>query len=102
MTGLFINVQLPGDDPTIENAAIIDFARKLAANVESKHTGPRVYLTGMVMMNNAFPEATTNDLKTLIPLSVMVTIILLMVLVGSVIGTLASVVVFAFSIAGAL
>ena len=102
VSGLFINVQLPGDDPTTENAAIINFARQLAADIESKHPGTRIYLTGMVMMNNAFLEATTNDLKTLIPLSVMVMIILLMIFVGSVIGTLASVVVFASSIAGAL
>ena len=53
-------------------------------------------------MNNAFPEATTNALKTLIPASVAVMVVLLTLLIGSIMGTLAAVTVFAFSIAGAL
>lgn len=102
VTGLFVNVQFPGANPTAENAEVIRFARELAASVEKEHPGTRVYLTGMVMMNNAFTEATTNDLKTLIPLSFAVMVLLLMLLVGTVIGTVAAVTVFAFSIAGAL
>ena len=53
-------------------------------------------------MNNAFPEATTNALKTLIPASVAVMVVLLTLLIGSIMGALAAVTVFAFSIAGAL
>ncbi len=102
VTGLFINVQLPGEDPTGETAEIIRFARALAAEIEGKYPGTRIYLTGMVMMNNAFPEATVTDLTSLIPLSFGLLIVLLAVLVGGVVGTLATVLVFAFSIAGAL
>ncbi len=102
VTGVFVNVQVPGDNPTAENKEIIRFARGLAADIETQYPDTRIYLTGMVMMNNAFPEATTNDLKTLIPLSFCIMIFLLMLLVGSVTGTLVAVTVFAFSITGAL
>ena len=102
VTGLFVNVQVPGHNPTAENEQVIRFARELAASIETQYPGTRIYLTGMLVMNNAFPEATTNDLKTLIPLSFGIMVCLLMLLVGSVTGTLAAVIVFAFSIAGPL
>ena len=101
-TGVFINVQLPGKSETAENAEIIRAARAIAADVEQTYPGTNIYLTGMVMMNNAFPEATSADLKTLIPLSAFAMITLLGVLVGGVAGTLGAVLVFSFAIVGAM
>jgi len=102
VTGVFINVQLPGKDETAENAEIIEFARALAAEIETEYPHVRIYLTGMVMMSNAFLEATMTDITTLIPLSFGLMIFLLAVLVGGIVGTLTIVLVFALSIAGAL
>lgn len=101
-SGVFINVQLPGISETAENAEIIRAARALAAEVEQTYPGTRIYLTGMVMMNNAFPEATSADLKTLIPLSALAMIVLLAVFVGGIAGTLGAVLVFSFAIVGAI
>ncbi|MFT4563133.1 MAG: putative RND superfamily exporter protein [Gammaproteobacteria bacterium] len=102
VTAVIVNIQLPGLDNTKENAEVISFARNIAREIEAKHPGTKIYLTGNVMMNNAFPEATKADLETLIPLSFGVMMLLLMWLVGGVVGTLAAMVVFTFSIAGAL
>jgi len=102
VSGLFVNVQLPGKDETAENAEIIKAARAIATDIESEHPGARVYLTGMVMMNNAFPEASEADLETLIPLSAVVMLVLLAVLVGGIAGTAAAVLVMLFSIAAAV
>lgn len=102
VTGVFINVQLPGENETGENAEIILAARALAADVEQAYPGTKIYLTGMVMMNNAFPEATTADLKTLIPLSALAMVALLALLVGGVAGTFGAVLVFSFAIIGAI
>ncbi len=101
-SGVFINVQLPGISETAENAEIIRAARALAAEVEQAYPGTRIYLTGMVMMNNAFPEATSADLKTLIPLSALAMVVLLAVFVGGIAGTLGAVLVFSFAIVGAI
>jgi len=100
--GLFVNVQLPGDDETAENTEIIEFTRALAMDIETRHPNVRIYLTGMIMMNNALREVSLIDLKTLIPLSFGVMILLVAVLVGGIVGTLSAVLVFAFSIAGAM
>lgn len=102
VSGLFINVQMPGVDETAEAAEIVEFARTLAAEIEARHPGTRIYLTGMVMMNNAFPEATMADVHSLIPLSFVLMVVLLAVFVGGIVGTVTAVLVFAFSIAGAL
>ncbi|MFT4583941.1 MAG: putative RND superfamily exporter protein [Gammaproteobacteria bacterium] len=102
VTALIVNIQLPGLDTTKENAEVIDFTRNIARDIEIKHAGTKTYLTGNVMMNNAFPEATRADLETLIPLSFGVMMLLLTWLAGGIIGTMAAMVVFTFSIAGAL
>ena len=102
VTALIVNIQLPGLDETKENAEVISFTRNIVHNIEAQYPGTKTYLTGNVMMNNAFPEATKADLKTLIPLSFGVMMLLLTWLVGGVIGTLATTLVFALSIAGAL
>lgn len=101
-SGVFVNVQLPGKSETAENAEIIRAARALAADIEQTYPGTQIYLTGMVMMNNAFPEATSADLKTLIPLSATAMIALLSLFVGGVAGTLGAVLVFSFAIIGAI
>ncbi len=101
-SGIFINVQLPGKNETAENAEIIRAARALAAEVEQTYPGTKVYLTGMVMMNNAFPEATSADLRTLIPLSALAMVALLAMFVGGIAGTLGAVLVFSFAIIGAI
>jgi len=102
VTGVFVNVQLPGVNETAENAEIIAAARSLAADIEAAYPGTEIYLTGMVMMNNAFPEATTADVKTLIPLSAGAMIVLLALFVGGFIGTVGAVLVFTFAIVGAI
>lgn len=102
VTGVIVNIQLPGLSPTKENGEVIDFTRNIVAEFEEKHPGTELYLTGNIMMNNAFPEATAADFKSLIPLSFAIMVALMIWLVGGLIATLSAVVVFAFSIAGAL
>ena len=102
VAGILVNVQLPGVAPTAENADVVGYTRKLASDVEALYLGTRIYLSGNIMMNNAFPEATSADLRLLIPLSFGVMIILLTWLVGDIVSTMAACLVFAFSIVGAL
>ena len=102
VTAVLFNIQLPGSDPTGENAEVVNFTRNLAADIEDEYPGTNLYLTGNIMMNNAFPEATAADFKSLIPLSFATMVALMILLVGGVVGTLSAVIVFGFSIAGAL
>ncbi len=72
-------------------------ARKLAAEVEAAYP-VKIYLNGMVMMNNAFMESSMNDMGTLVPAMYLIIIIMMLVLVRSVSATIATVLVLAFSV----
>jgi len=72
-------------------------ARKLAGEIEAAYP-VKIYLTGMVMMNNAFMESSMNDMGTLVPAMYLIIIIMMLILVRSVSATVATVFVLAFSV----
>jgi predicted RND superfamily exporter protein len=76
VTGVNVTIQLPGKSSS-EVPEIIAFVRDLVSQVEQRAPHIEVRLTGIVVMNNAFPEQSQEDMKTLYPL--MFLIILLVV-----------------------
>ncbi len=88
-TGVNVTVFLPDDSDDPEaRPALVDAARALAADIEARHPGIDVRLTGMVMLNNAFFEASQNDMQTLVPLMYLGIIVLLYLLLRSVVGVI--------------
>ncbi len=82
-TGINVTVQLPGIDQMIENPATVAYARKMLAEAKVKYPDIDFRLAGMVMMNNAFPEASQADGQTLIPMAFgLIAIVLLLLLKG--------------------
>ena len=101
VTGVNITVQLPGE--TLDEAPIVaSFARELAAQLEAKNPNLKTHLTGIVMMNNAFGEASIQDASTLVPAMFLVVAIILGLLLKSIPLTIATIVVLAFSAASAM
>ncbi len=76
VTGVNVTVQLPGKALS-EVPQVAHFAQKLAQQLRSRDPDLEVRLTGLVIMNNAFPEQSQKDMRTLYPL--MLGIILLIV-----------------------
>lgn len=101
VTGVNINLQLPGESIE-ETPEIAAFVRELAQQLRSRDGNLDVRLTGVVMMNNAFAESAQRDMATLVPLMFLVVIGLLWILLRSVTGTLATVVLIFMSIAAAM
>ena len=102
VSGVLVIVQFPGVDTSAENGEVVAFTRRLASDIETQYPGTNIYLSGMVLTDNAFVEATRADLRKLIPLSFALMLALLALFVGSVPGTFATLLVLAFSFAGAL
>ncbi len=102
VTGVNIIIQLPGIDETVETPAVVAFARDITQQLKSKYPSMEVHLTGMVLMNNAFSEASMLDMQTLIPLSFAVMLISLGLLIKGFTGTLATLSVIGLSIAAAM
>ncbi|MGD8618855.1 MAG: MMPL family transporter, partial [Gammaproteobacteria bacterium] len=102
VTGVNVTIQLPDEDSGGEVPEITAFARKLAAEIEAANPNLDVYLTGLVIMNNSFPEVMKHDQKTLVPLMFGIVLLMLVLLLRSVMATLASLLVIVFSIATAM
>jgi predicted RND superfamily exporter protein len=98
VTAVNVVVQLPRKDEAHEVPQVVEAARGLAAEIERNHPGTRIHLTGLVMMDQAFAEASRRDILTLIPASFAVMILLIALLLGGATGALGCVLVIALAI----
>lgn len=98
VTAVNTTIQLPGKDPNTEPTIVVTEVRELVRNMEQKYPSINFFTTGVVMMNNAFPEATKTDFKKLIPLAFGLIIIGLLLFLRSLWATLATLVIIMFSI----
>jgi len=102
VTGININVELPGVNPIEENPEVVNFIRDLRFDFETKFPSINMKLTGIIMMNQAFPEASLYDISTLFPLMLLIFIIVLFFWVKGFAGTLTTFIIIIFSILGAM
>lgn len=91
-TGVNVTVQLPGKKLT-EVPEVANRAREMAKNIEAAYPNIDIHLTGMVMMNNAFPSASQDDMTSLYPIMFAAVILVLVVMLRSIHGTLSTVII---------
>jgi predicted RND superfamily exporter protein len=112
VTALNITVELPKTvtdekgvvkpaDPTKQVTEIVTSVRALKEYVAKTYPDMKVYLSGIVMMNNAFGEATIYDMSNLLPLTLLLILVTVFLLLRSVSGTIITLVVIVFSLATA-
>nr|VFJ62466.1 MAG: hypothetical protein BECKDK2373C_GA0170839_10975 [Candidatus Kentron sp. DK] len=101
-TVINVTVQLPRVDDTKEVPMIVAASRDLADEIRAAYPDLDVRLSGIVLMNNAFSEASLNDIKTLVPISFAVMIIALILLLRGAMGTFATFLVIVMSILGGM
>lgn len=102
VTGVNVTVHLPGRNSQIEVPEVVAFARDLAGKIQSRHPQIEVRLTGMVLMNNAFAEASQNDVKTLVPLMFLIIVVLVGITLRSIAATISTLLVIIMSIMAAM
>ena len=102
VTAVNVTLQMPVAERTTATPLIIAHARKTISEFEAAHPGINVYLTGMVVMDNAFSESAMRDAAFLVPLSFALMLVIIAVLVGRLFGTIATLTVIAASIVAAL
>ncbi|MHC4538779.1 MAG: efflux RND transporter permease subunit [Planctomycetota bacterium] len=96
VTGVFVTIVLPGESLK-EVPEITAFARRLANDIGKKNPDIDIYLTGTVMMDNAFGEASQKDMTSLVPLMFLVLVVVTGCSLRSFLGTLATLAVILFS-----
>lgn len=100
-TGVNVTVQLPQKSLT-EVPEAVAYARKLADDIRKAHPDVEVALSGMVMMNNSFSEASMHDMGTLIPMMYGILILVTLFLVRSFFSTFSTLMVILFSMMAAM
>lgn len=102
VTAVNIIVELPGKNTAAEIPEIAKFVRELADKLRIRNPQIEVYLTGMVMMNNSFPEAAKSDMQNLLPVMYIVILGMLWLLLRGFSGTVSTFLVISFSIISAM
>ena len=77
-------IQLPEGDQTKAVIEIATAAKAIKAEMEKRYPGHDIYLTGMVIMNDAFAVAAQDDAETLIPAMFLLIFIAIAIIVRSV------------------
>ena len=101
VTAVNTTVQLP-QRTELEIPELVAQARDMVEQFEADYPDIDVYLTGSVMLGNAFAESSQSDLKSLFPIMFLIIIVTLLLLLRSFTGTLVTVLVILLSIASAM
>jgi len=101
VTAVNITIQLPEltEEETLE---VVTAARAMVEQFESDYQDLNVYMTGSIMLGNAFSEAAQADMKNLMPIMLCVIIVTLWLLLRSITGTIATVIVIGLSVLSAM
>ena len=102
VTAVNVIIQLPGVDPAAEVPEVVSFSRNLASQLTDRFPDLEMHLTGIVFLNNAFSEMAMKDMQTLVPIMFAIIILVMAVLIRSVWGTLATLLVIILSIVTAI
>ncbi len=102
VTGVNVTVQLPPDERAEATGKIAKSIREIVAASKTRHPDIDIYLSGMVMLDQAFFESAITDSSTLVPLCFTLMMIIIALLVGGFFGTLVTFLVIVFSIAAAM
>nr|VFJ77862.1 MAG: hypothetical protein BECKFW1821C_GA0114237_11432 [Candidatus Kentron sp. FW] len=97
VTGVNVTVQFSGEQRDREVPEVVAFARDLKRDALANYPHMEVYLVGDVPFNNAFPEASKQDMVTLIPVMFLVIVVVLWLLLRFISGVFATVLLIAFS-----
>ncbi|UCG56413.1 MAG: MMPL family transporter [Phycisphaerales bacterium] len=100
-TGVSVNILMPEKSRT-EVPEVAAFARNLADDFRKKHPDIELYLTGGVMMDNAFGEASKANMSTLLPLMFLTLVVIIGLALRSFFGTFATLVIILISMATGL
>ena len=97
-----ITVELPGIDEAAEGPAVVAHVREIRDYVETTYPDIEVYLTGIVMINHAFQEASLYDMANLVPIAFVIILILVFLQLKGLSGTFTTFITIILSILSAM
>ncbi len=101
VTAINITFEMPGISPS-EVPEIASKVVELQKKYLAKYPDVKIYLTGMLMMNNAFGASSKHDFTTLVPIMFALVVLTMFLMLRSVAPLLVSFAVIVMSIAGGM
>ena len=102
VTGINVTVQLLPEERAEATSIIAAAIADIVADSKARHPDIDIYLSGMVMLDQAFFESAMTDSSTLVPICFALMMGIIALLVGGLYGTLVTFLVIVFSIAAAM
>ncbi len=102
VTAINITVELPGIDEATEGPQVVAHIRKIREYAEDNWPGLKVYLTGIVLMDQAFSEVALYDLTHLIPVAFAIVLFLVFLQVRGLTGIVAIFITIFLSVTSAM
>ncbi|MHC9510890.1 efflux RND transporter permease subunit [Kangiella sp. M94] len=102
VTGVNVTINFTDGMVDSETREVVAYARNLVEETLASNQNIDMYLTGIVMMNNAFPETTEKDNAKLIPLMLLIILVGLYLLLRSTTAVSVTLLVMLLSIGGAV
>ena len=96
-TGVMVNFQFPGRDHTQHLPSSVTRGEEMVANLRTAHPDLTVALTGIAVMSNSLTRASAKDLQTLVPVMYIFIIVFMLMLLRSVSGTIATLLIVSLS-----
>jgi len=97
ITGINVTINLPHKSVS-ETPEVVAFVRGMKEKYEREYPDVKIYLTGVVFMDNAFNEAGEGDMKSLVPFMYAIVLAIMALSLRTFWGTLATVLIMAFAI----
>ncbi|MBC8284225.1 MAG: MMPL family transporter [Nitrospinae bacterium] len=97
ITGINVTINLPHKSIT-ETPEVAAFVREMRDMYQKKYPSIKIYLTGVVFMDNAFNEAGEGDMKSLVPFMYGIVLIIMALTLRTFWGTFTTILIMAFSI----
>ncbi|MDE1045723.1 MAG: MMPL family transporter [Nitrospinaceae bacterium] len=97
ITGVNVTINRPQKAIT-ETPEVVAFAREIRDQIQEKYPKINIYLTGVLLMDNAFNEAGEGDMKSLVPLMYGIVLVIIAFSIRTFWGTLATTLIMGFSI----
>lgn len=80
VAGVRLTINMPGIDHEQETPEVVLYVRELAAEFEQLYPSIKIYLTGQIVVDQSFPEATEADFNFVWPAFLLVMMVLLAVI----------------------
>lgn len=102
VTGVNVTINIPKGEALTSTPKVVKYARDLAAEIQTQYPDMEIYLSGVVMMDNAFAESSEADMKTLVPAMLVIALVIMGVIMRSWLAGTAALLVLTFAIVAAM